>query len=71
MAEQGVHRNPCCLMYKRPQSRVSMKYSEDVRWNVNAELSYSVALTREMGPHCYIYVPDVPGGPTLGETSRL
>lgn len=58
-------------MYKRPQSHVSMKYSEDVRQSVNAELSYSGALTSEMGPHCYIYIPVVPRGPTLGETSRL
>jgi len=58
-------------MYKRPQSPVSMKYSQDVRWSANADLSYSVALASEMGPHSYIYTPDVPRGPTLGETSRL
>lgn len=58
-------------MHKQPQSHVSIKYSEDVRWSVNAELSYSVALRSEMGPCCYIYIPDVPRGPTVRETSRL
>lgn len=52
VAEGAIHQNPCYLFYKRPEPHVSVKYSEEGKWSLNAEPSYLVSLTSKMGPCC-------------------